>query len=604
MPKKRFSQSDSVEIKLTPQSKIKTKRKNFKLTPKQVQLLGIILDPENKIIFISGAAGTSKAQPLDAKVLTPDGYVDMGSLSVGDLVFAQNGKPTKVVGVFPQGKKEIYKIKFSDGTSTECCGDHLWHTTTSYDRNYRVKKSGEIFKQKRAGGVKTTDEIRNSLFVRGRVNHAIPICEPVQFATKELFLDPYIMGILLGDGCLVQKTSFSTKDIEIVNNISEKLPNGFAVKKVESSQCDYSIVSEGSHVNEITDFIRELKLNVKSAFKFIPEEYLLGDINQRIELLRGLMDSDGTISNNKTQTASHESFSSVSQDLINGVKFLVQSLGGTATISSPQQSYYYNQDGEKVLCQDYFTAHLNFNPEINPFLLTRKSQRYIPKSKYPPRRYIVDVEKVSEKECQCIMVEDESHLYLTNDFIVTHNTYMALYGAIEMMSEDADKQLLYIRSIIESADKGLGSLPGDIAEKFDPFLMPLYDKLEEIVAPQDVAHLKTTGRISAVPINFLRGASWTKKIIIADESQNFSAKELITLITRIGEGSKIIICGDPMQSDIGKSKSGFMPMLQTFNDEESKLRGIQTFMFSKSDIVRSEILKFIVEKLEGGDFHV
>jgi hypothetical protein len=604
MPKKRFSQSDSVEIRLNQSSKIKVKKKNFRLTAKQVQLLGMILDPENKIIFISGAAGTSKAQPLDAKVLTPDGYVDMGSLSVGDLVFAQNGKPTKVVGVFPQGKKEIYKIKFSDGTSTECCGDHLWHTTTSYDRNYRVKKSGEIFKQKRAGGVKTTDEIRNSLFVRGRVNHAIPICEPVQFATKELFLDPYIMGILLGDGCLVQKTSFSTKDIEIVNNISEKLPNGFAVKKVESSQCDYSIVSEGSHVNEITDFIRELKLNVKSAFKFIPEEYLLGDINQRIELLRGLMDSDGTISNNKTQTASHESFSSVSQDLINGVKFLVQSLGGTATISSPQQSYYYNQDGEKVLCQDYFTAHLNFNPEINPFLLTRKSQRYIPKSKYPPRRYIVDVEKVSEKECQCIMVEDESHLYLTNDFIVTHNTYMALYGAIEMMSEDADKQLIYIRSIIESADKGLGSLPGDIAEKFDPFLMPLYDKLEEIVAPQDVAHLKSVGRISAVPINFLRGASWNNKIIVADESQNFSAKELITLITRIGEGSKIIICGDPMQSDIGKAKSGFIPMLNAFNDQESKQQGIQAFMFSKEDIVRSEILKFIVKKLEEVDFHV
>ena len=93
---------------------------------------------------------------------------------------------------------------------------------------------------------------------------------------------------------------------------------------------------------------------------------------------------------------------------------------------------------------------------------------------------------------------------------------MALYGAVEMMSEDSEKQLIYIRSIIESADKGLGSLPGDIAEKFDPFLMPLYDKLEEIVLPQDVAHLKSTGRISAAPINFLRGASWTNKIIVAD----------------------------------------------------------------------------------------
>lgn len=186
----------------------------------------------------------------------------------------------------------------------------------------------------------------------------------------------------------------------------------------------------------------------------------------------------------------------------------------------------------------------------------------------------------------------------------TSKTYMALYGAVEMMSEDPEKQLIYIRSIIESADKGLGSLPGDIAEKFDPFLMPLYDKLEEIVLPQDVAHLKSTGRISAVPINFLRGASWNNKIIVADEAQNFSAKELITLITRIGEGSKIIICGDTMQSDIGKLKSGFSPMMNTFNDEESKQKGIQTFVFTKEDIVRSEILKFIVKKLEEGDFHV
>jgi phosphate starvation-inducible PhoH-like protein len=214
--------------------------------------------------------------------------------------------------------------------------------------------------------------------------------------------------------------------------------------------------------------------------------------------------------------------------------------------------------------------------------------------------------RLTAKQVQLLgmILNPENKIIFISGAAGTSKTYMALYGAIEMMSEDVDKQLIYIRSIIESADKGLGSLPGDIAEKFDPFLMPLYDKLEEIVAPQDVAHLKTVGRISAVPINFLRGASWTNKIIVADESQNFSAKELITLITRIGEGSKIIICGDPMQSDIGRAKSGFIPMLNAFNDQESKQQGIQTFMFSKEDIVRSEILKFIVKKLEEVDFHV
>ena len=214
--------------------------------------------------------------------------------------------------------------------------------------------------------------------------------------------------------------------------------------------------------------------------------------------------------------------------------------------------------------------------------------------------------RLTAKQVQLLgmILDPENKIIFISGAAGTSKTYISLCAAIEMMSGDVEKELIYIRSIIESADKGLGSLPGDIAEKFDPFLMPLYDKLEEIVAPQDVAHLKTVGRISAVPINFLRGASWTNKIIVADESQNFSAKELITLITRIGEGSKIIICGDPMQSDIGKAKSGFIPMLNAFNDQESKQQGIQTFMFSKEDIVRSEILKFIVKKLEEVDFHV
>jgi len=214
--------------------------------------------------------------------------------------------------------------------------------------------------------------------------------------------------------------------------------------------------------------------------------------------------------------------------------------------------------------------------------------------------------RLTAKQVQLLgmILDPENKIIFISGVAGTSKTYISLCAAIEMMSGDVEKELIYIRSIIESADKGLGSLPGNISEKFDPFLMPLYDKLEEIVAPQDVAHLKTVGRISAVPINFLRGASWTNKIIVADESQNFSAKELITLITRIGEGSKIIICGDPMQSDIGKAKSGFIPMLNAFNDQESKQQGIQTFMFSKEDIVRSEILKFIVKKLEEVDFHV
>jgi phosphate starvation-inducible PhoH-like protein len=207
--------------------------------------------------------------------------------------------------------------------------------------------------------------------------------------------------------------------------------------------------------------------------------------------------------------------------------------------------------------------------------------------------------KFTEKQVHFLdmLLDPQNSIVFVSGPAGTSKTYMALYAAIQLMANDADKNLLYVRSIIESAEKGLGSLPGDISEKFDPFLMPLYDKLEEIVQPQDVVWLKNEEKISALPVNFLRGANWVNKIIIADEAQNFTFKELTTLITRVGDGSKLIICGDFMQSDIG-GKSGFRPIFQLFNDQESKDNGVQTFSFNHDDIVRSGILKFLITRLE------
>jgi phosphate starvation-inducible PhoH-like protein len=204
---------------------------------------------------------------------------------------------------------------------------------------------------------------------------------------------------------------------------------------------------------------------------------------------------------------------------------------------------------------------------------------------------------LKQQEFLKILLNPDNSIIFVSGPAGSSKTYMALYAAIQLMIENDERQLLYVRSIIESADKGLGSLPGDISEKFDPFLMPLYDKLEEIVVPQDVVWLKNEEKIMAMPINFLRGANWVNKIVVADEAQNFTFKELTTLITRVGHDSKLIICGDFMQSDIN-GKSGFKPIFDLFDDEESKERGVQTFSFGYEDIVRSEILKFLISKLE------
>jgi len=176
-------------------------------------------------------------------------------------------------------------------------------------------------------------------------------------------------------------------------------------------------------------------------------------------------------------------------------------------------------------------------------------------------------------------------------------TFMSVYSALRLFNDNNDLDIFYVRTIVESADRGLGHLPGDVGEKFHPFMMPLTDKMQEILSSDQIKMLTDEKIISAAPVNYLRGASWSNKLVIADESQNFTLKELVTLVTRIGKNTKMFVCGDPLQSDIN-GKTGFRTMWKAFNDKDSVDEGIHCFEFTKEDILRSEILKFIVNKIE------
>lgn len=179
----------------------------------------------------------------------------------------------------------------------------------------------------------------------------------------------------------------------------------------------------------------------------------------------------------------------------------------------------------------------------------------------------------------------------------TSKTYLAVYAALQLLNQKKVTDVIYVRSVAESASKGLGFLPGEMHDKFEPFLMPLIDKLEELLPKDDISYLNEERRVTGTPINYLRGASFNDKIIIGEEAQNFDSKELTTLITRIGEGSRAIIIGDPTQSDIN-GRSGFIKVYNAFDNQESADLGIHCFEFDKDDIVRSGLLKYIIEVLE------
>lgn len=217
-----------------------------------------------------------------------------------------------------------------------------------------------------------------------------------------------------------------------------------------------------------------------------------------------------------------------------------------------------------------------------------------PKIRFKERKF-----KFTENQVEFLKtaLDDETKLMFLAGPAGTAKTYMAVYSALQsVISSNLEKGILYIRSIAESSQRSLGSLPGSIDEKFGVFAGPFYDKLDEMLHAHDIKFLREKRQFECMPVNFVRGANWNDAIVIIDEAQNFTHNELMTVLTRIGENSKIIICGDMMQSDI--KNGGFSNIFDAFDDEESKQQGIYCTRFGNEDIKRSEILKFIVKKLE------
>lgn len=394
---------------------------------------------------LAHGVGSGKAQPLDANVLTPDGWKKMGDIQIGDQVISVDGKPTCVTGVFPQGEKEIFEVIFSDGSKAECCEEHLWLTQTYYERTKQshsntAGKSWDCAKAK----VRSLKEIRDTLVGRmGVKNHSIPLVNPVAFNEKPLLIHPYLLGILLGDGSLSGKyVGFSSADEEIITRITELVPDSILVKHIEAYDYRLQGKEENSFKNCIRQSLKLLGLMEKTAAdKFIPTAYLINSTEKRIRLLQGLIDSDGYADERKNTL----SYTTISTQLAKDVVALVQSLGGVATVWEKESSYSYK--GERKKGKKAYTITINL-PETIPFTtLARKQNKLKPRTHSKPTRYIVEVRSVGRKYAQCISVAHDSRLYVTDDYIVTHNTYTIVTGAMELKRlKLANKSLVVVQN--------------------------------------------------------------------------------------------------------------------------------------------------------------
>lgn len=389
--------------------------------PFPYQLEGIAFLMPRHSALLADEMGLGKAQPLDAKVLTPTGWKRMGDVRAGDAVVNSKGTASRITGVYPKGVKPVFKVTFSDGSSTECCDDHLWEVNTPL-RNWRGNPPRVL----------PLKEIRQQLTrASGNRLHFVRLVEPVEFPPVELPVDPYLLGLLLGDGCMSDgRTRFSTTDPELVAEVESRLPDGVSIRKASGENCDYRIRSAAPGApNALIRKLHALGLkHSRSETKFVPEVYKLAPVADRLAVLQGLLDTDGCV-----RADNNIEYCTVSARLAADVQFLVQSLGGVARIRT-----------KKTPCKLAYRMSVILPAGLAPFRLTRKAERYHPRAKYPPHRAIVSVEPVGEKAVQCIAVDAPDHLYVTDDFILTHNTAQAILSLRLLFHQGQIKQALIV----------------------------------------------------------------------------------------------------------------------------------------------------------------
>lgn len=363
--------------------------------------------------LLVGSNQSGKAQPIDELVLTPDGWRCIGDLAVGDLVIGGDGQPTCVIGVFPQGEKEVFRVVFDDGAEARCCGEHLWRVV---DPNHRfgANRRNERF------SVMSLNEIVRRWGEEPDPGNRVGIQTCVaEMAYRDVPLDPYVLGVLLGDGCTRhQQVSFSTADAGILESIAAGIPKSCRLHHKGDSY-DYQVYGNEHGKNELLNISRELGLQGKLAHeKFIPDLYLHNSVEVRLAVLQGLMDTDGSIS--KTGTVE---FCTTSPRLAADVTHLVRSLGGKCKAKWRITSYTYG--GKKKNGRPSARVRVRMK-DFNPFRLERKAERFKPAVSTSDLRLLYRVEPAGKAECVCIAVDNTERTYVTRDCVVTHNTLTAM----------------------------------------------------------------------------------------------------------------------------------------------------------------------------------
>jgi len=366
------------------------------------------------LVIVAGRPSMGKAQPLDAKVRLRTGWKPMGEIAVGDALASIDGAPSIVTGVFPQGERQVYRMRFSDGRSTECCDEHLWRV---WHRDWNEPR------------VLSTARLREML---GRVRYRnrlwIDMPSGDFGADDPLPVDPWVIGALLGDGCLRSNSvMFSNVAAEVLERMRARIGSESALQ--HASDCDWQTVQPGPgavaghagrHPDPLTKQLQALDLWGRSSHdKFIPDVYLNAGRQARLDLLRGLLDTDGWVERSGTVR-----LSTASERLALDVQALVRSLGGWCAIEVERPVFRVDDERHEGL--PAFVCTISHPEPASLFLLGDKASRVAHGRVRRKLPVIVSIEATRRTPVQCIAVSHPCRLYITDDYVVTHNTSLAL----------------------------------------------------------------------------------------------------------------------------------------------------------------------------------
>lgn len=419
------------------------------------------------VVFGGGNLGGGKLQPLDSKILTPSGWQTMGDMQVGSKVMTPFDGIATVIAVFPQGVKDVYELTTLDGRKCECGLEHLWTVRTPKQvYNYRSHN-------KEWGWAMTlqTKDLIDGL-EQGK-KYFIPNNKAIEFGEKELPIPPYVLGVMLGDGCLTiwrneKGFKISNTEWDIINKVA-KLTD--TTRVYEQPSCVTKLFYT-PHYKEYKEYLIEECLLDYSYNKFIPEKYLHSSIEQRKQLLAGLFDTDGSVE----PYDNSYSFSTTSVRLKDTFIELCRSLGYTCSCREDRREKYTKGVAYDIVIRTddiIFTSEKHkarYNNERNK---TRKYARSNDHSR------IVSIKKVRRAECQCILVDDEKHLYITDDYITTHNSYGLVLAMAEPLMTDPD-----FRAMISRRSLGNQKAGGGFVEKFKQIFGADYVKIRESENPR------------------------------------------------------------------------------------------------------------------------